>query len=108
MHPKVATENHLCYVESGAIEIDRGNKMMSVNSILTDTDAGANGLRMEIVTGKTPDAPGDTHGPFILEGDGYSDCRFTDRQAILRVESPFDQEWRFGEVRFQAAASGKR
>ena len=51
---------------------------------------------------------GTTHGPFILEGDGYSDCRFTDRQAFLKVESPFDQEWRFGEVRFEAAASGKR
>jgi len=107
-HSNVATENHLCYVESGAIEIGGGNKMMSVNSILTDTDAGTNGLRMKVVTGKTPDAPGDIHGPFTLEGDGYTDCRFTDRQAILRVESPFDQEWRFGEVRFEAAASGKR
>ena len=107
-HPNVATEDHLCYAETGAIEIAGGNKMMSVNSILTDTDAGSNGLRMKIVTGKTPDAPGDTHGPFTLESDGYTDCRFTDRQAILRVESPFDQEWRFGEVRFEAAASGKR
>ena len=85
-----------------------GTKMMSGKQSLTDTDAGTNGLRMKVVTGKTPDASGNTHGPFILESDGYSDCRFTDRQAFLRVESPFDQEWRFGEVRFEAAASGKR
>jgi hypothetical protein len=108
LHPNVATENHLCYVETGAIEIGGGNKMMSVTQILTDTDAGSNGLRLECVTGKTPDAPGTTHGPFILEGDGYSDCRFTDRQTFLKVSSPFDQEWRFGEVRFNASASGKR
>jgi hypothetical protein len=108
LHPNVATENHLCYAETGAIEIAGGNKMMSVKQILTDTDAGTNGLRMEVVTGKTPDAPGTTHGPFTLEGDGYTDCRFTDRQTFLKVSSPFDQEWRFGEVRFMAAASGER
>ena len=107
-HPNVSSENHLCYAETGAIEIDRGNKMMSVKQILTDTDAGSNGLRMEVVTGKTPDAPGSTHGPFTLEGDGYSDCRFSDRQTFLKVSSPFDQEWRFGEVRFIASASGER
>jgi len=107
-HPNVATENHLCYAETGAIEIAGGNKMMSVKQILTDTDAGTNGLRLEVVTGKTPDAPGTTHGPFTLEGDGYTDCRFTDRQTFLKVSSPFDQEWRFGEVRFMAAASGER
>jgi len=108
LHPNVATENHLCYAETGAIEISGGNKMMSVTQILTDTDAGSNGLRLECVTGKTPDATGTTHGPFILEGDGYTDCRFTDRQTFLKISSPFDQEWRFGEVRFDASASGER
>ena len=107
-HPNVATENHLCYAETGAIEIAGGNKMMSVKQILTDTDAGDNGLRMEVVTGKTPDAPGSTHGPFTLESDGYSDCRFTDRQAFLKISSPFDQSFRFGEIRFNASASGER
>ena len=107
-HPNVATENHLCYAETGAIEIASGNKMMSVKQILTDTDSGDNGLRMEVVTGKTPDAPGSTHGPFTLESDGYTDCRFTDRQAFLKVSSPFDQSFRFGEIRFNASASGER
>ena len=82
--------------------------MMSVRQIISDTDTGDNGLRMEVVTGKTPDAPGTTHGPFTLEGDGYSDCRFTDRQTFLKVSSPFDQEWRFGEVRFNAGTAGRR
>ena len=107
-HPNVATENHLCFAESGAIEIGAGNQMMTVKQIITDTDAGTNGLRMKVVTASTPDETGETQGPFTLENDGYTDCRFTDRQVFFKVESPFDQEWRFGEVRFDAAASGKR
>jgi hypothetical protein len=43
-----------------------------------------------------------------LESDGYTDTRFVGREAVLRVESPFDQEWRFGEVRLDATASGSR
>ena len=108
-HPNIGDEAHLCFAESGAIEIDSGNNLMAVNQILTDTDAGTGGgLRMEVTSGKTPDAPGTTHGPFPLEGDGYTDCRFTDRQTFLRVESPFDQDWRFGEVRFEANKAGRR
>ena len=107
-HPNVATENHMCFAESGAIEIGSGNQMMTVKQILTDTDSGTNGLRMQVITAATPDAAGGTQGPFTLEADGYTDCRFTDRQTFLKVESPFDQEWRFGEIRFDAAASGKR
>ena len=107
-HPNVASENHLCYAETGAIEVGGGNQMMSVKQVLTDTDAGSNGLRMKVVTSSTPDETGVTQGPFTLESDGYTDCRFTDRQVFLKVESPFDQEWRFGEVRFDASVSGKR
>jgi hypothetical protein len=107
-HPNVAAENHLCFAESGAIEIGSGNQMMTVKQIITDTDAGDNGLRLQVVTASTPDSTGVTQGPFTLESDGYTDCRFTDRQTFLKVESPFDQEWRFGEIRFDAAASGKR
>ena len=107
-HPNVATENHLCFAETGAIEIGEGNQMMTVRQIITDTDAGSNGLRMQCVTADTPDETGVTQGPFTLENDGYTDCRFTGRQAFLKIESPFDQEWRFGEVRFDAAVSGKR
>jgi len=108
LHPNVATEEHLCFAETGAIEIAGGNNMMTVKQILTDTDAGDNGLRMKVTTASTPDESGETQGPFTLESDGYTDCRFTDRQVFFKVESPFDQEWRFGEVRFDAAASGKR
>jgi len=109
LHPNVATEEHLCYAESGAIEIGSGNKMMSVSQIITDSDAGNKGLRMKITVQNTPDDSNPlVKGAYDLTSDGYTDTRFTGRQALLRVESPFDQEWRFGEVRFDAAVSGER
>jgi len=108
LHPNVASENHLCYAETGAIEIQNGDRLHSVNQIITDTSAGDNGLRMQCVIADTPDEPSATQGPFTLESDGFTDCRFTARQTFLKVESPFDQEWRFGEVRFSATPTGKR
>jgi hypothetical protein len=109
LHPNVATEEHLCYAESGAIEIGSGNKMMSVSQIITDSDAGNKGLRMKVTVQNTPDDSSPlVKGAYDLTPDGYTDTRFTGRQALLRVESPFDQEWRFGEVRFDAAVSGER
>ena len=108
LHPNVADENHLCFAESGAIEIGSGNQMMSVRQIISDTSAGENGLRMKCVIADTPDETAVTQGPFTLENDGYTDCRFTGRQTFLKVESPFDQEWRFGEVRFNAGTAGRR
>ena len=109
LHPNVADEAHLCFAETGAIEITGGNKMMSVKSILTDTDAGNKGLRMKVTVADTPDdSTPEVKGAYDLESDGYTDTRFTGRQAFLRVESPFDQEWRFGEVRFDATPAGER
>jgi hypothetical protein len=108
LHPNVDSEAHLCYAETGAIEIGAGNKMMNVKQIITDTDAGTNGLRMKATVADTPDGTGTEKGPYALESDGYTDTRFTGRQTYLKVESPFDQEWRFGEIRFDAAVSGSR
>ena len=109
LHPNVSDEAHLCYAETGAIEIGEGNKMMSVSQIVTDTDAGEKGLRMKVTVARTPDdnAPV-VKGAYDLQNDGYTDTRFTGRQALLRVESPFDQEWRFGEIRFDASTAGER
>jgi hypothetical protein len=82
--------------------------MMNVKQIITDTDAGSKGLRMKATVADTPDGTGTEKGPYALESDGYTDTRFTGRQTYLKVESPFDQEWRFGEIRFDAAVSGSR
>ncbi len=109
LFPNVADEAHLCYAESGAIELGNGDNMMSVSQIISDSDAGENGLRLSVTVAETPDdSTPTTKGPYPLENDGYTDTRFTGRQAVLRVESPHDQDWRLGELRFQASKSGRR
>ena len=107
-YPSVASEAHLCFAETGAVELGSGDRMMSVTQIVTDSDAGANGLRLKLQVADTPDGAGTTVGPYSLESDGYTDTRFSARQAFLRVESPYDQEWRLGELRVDARAGGRR
>jgi len=109
LYPNVADEAHLCYATTGAIELGNGDNMMSVSQIITDSDAGTNGLRLSVVSSDTPDddAPV-SKGPYTLEGDGYTDTRFVGRQVLLTVESPHDQDWRLGDLRFMASKSGRR
>jgi len=107
-YPNVGAEAHLCYAESGAIELGSGDRMMSVTQIITDSDAGDNGLRIKVQVADTPDETGVTVGPYPLQTDGYTDTRFVGRQAFLTVESPYDQDWRVGELRLDARAEGRR
>ena len=97
-----------CFAETGAVELREGNKNLMVNQIVTDTDSGNNGLRFSIKTQFTPDGDSTTHGPFALQSDGYTDARFSGREGIMKIESGFDQEWRFGTVRLDARLTGTR
>jgi len=108
-HPNVADEAHLCFAETGAVEVGTGDNLYSVKQIISDSDAGENGLRLSVTVADTPDDETPlVKGPYTLEKDGYTDTRFMGRQALLRVESPFDQEWRLGDIRFDASVGGKR
>ena len=109
-HPNYASENHLCYAETGAIEAPTaGDKFLSVNQVVSDSDAGENGLRLSIKVARSPDDTEPvTKGPYTLENDGYTDTRFTGRQCLLKIEAPFDQEFRYGEIRFNVTTAGKR
>jgi len=106
--PSVSSEAHLCYAETGVIEMGKGDRRMSVNQIITDTDAGVNGLRLSVTTAETPDGVGVTKGAYNLEPDGYTDTRFSGRQVLLKIEAPFDQDFRFGDLRFEVKPSGRR
>ena len=104
----VTDAEHLCFAETGAIELGQGGRLMSVRQILTDTDAGTNGLRLKYDTAFTPDSNDTTRGPFSLNADGYTDVRFTARQIKFKVEGPYDTDWRLGDLRIDAVGAGKR
>ena len=109
LHPNVSDEEHLCFAETGAIELASGTKMISVSQVVTDTDVGNKGLRIKATVSSTPDDSFPvTKGPYDLQNDGYTDTRFTGRQATIRIESPYDQEWRFGEIRLDYSQAGER
>lgn len=96
------------FAETGAIDVGNGTSLLAIRQLLTDTDAGTNGLRMVVKTRQTPDGVETTHGPYDLQSDGYTDVRLSAREMVLRIESGFDQEWRFGELRADATQHGKR
>lgn len=107
-----ASEAGLVYVESGAFEMGP-ERTMKVRRVITDVDAGdANSVRMKFKTRFAPDNPGasaDTeHGPYYPAPDGYTDVRFSGRQAVLRIEAPFDQDFRIGTLRLDAIPGGTR
>jgi hypothetical protein len=107
-YPNVGAELHPVYVESGAVQVANGDAMMRVTSIITDSQAGDNGLRLKFQSRDTPDDTAVTRGPFALTSDGYTDVRFTGRQMQLRIESPFDTDWRLGELRAEVVPGGVR
>lgn len=109
MASEPTTEEHFCFAETGAISIGDGDRMVHINQIISDSDAGNNGLRLKIKTNKTPDKEGNLNGPYKLENDGYTDARVpVGRSAYFRVESPFDQEWRLGRMRLNVAGGERR
>ena len=104
----IADELHPVFAETGAIEIQSGQNRMKVRQIITDTDADENAVRLKFKTGDNPDTEGTMRGPFPLESDGYVDTRINGRQIQLRVEGPFDTDWRVGDTRVEASPGGTR
>ena len=104
-----SAEEHFCYAETGSVSIGDGDRMMHINQIVTDSDAGDYGLRIKMMTKPTPDSTGTLFGPYSLNSDGYTDARVpVGRSAYFRVESPFDQEWRIGRMRLNVAGGERR
>ena len=104
----IADELHPVFAETGAIEIGNGQNRMKVKQIITDADAGANGVRLKFNSADTPDSTPKVNGPFSIDSDGYIDTRFNGRQIQFKVEGPFDTDWRVGEMRLSATPGGTR
>ena len=63
---------------------------------------------MRFYTSETSDGTETNHGSVALETDGYSDCRFSGRLMRYRVEAPFDQDFRVGDMQLKARVGGDR
>ena len=81
---------------------------MQGNQLITDTDAGTNGLRFAFKQQATPEDAETTSDSYDIASDGYTDIRVQGREVSFKVESPFDQNWDIGNIRMDVKQVGKR
>jgi hypothetical protein len=97
------------FCTTGPIEIGRGDRLVQVNQIIPDSEAGTlPGVTLSF-TGKFTANGADTDfGSFTFETDGYMDARFTARTISMKVEGDTTQAFKLGQVRVDAKPRGKR
>ena len=103
------TNTMTVYAETGDMRVGDGSGRIYGTQVLTDAERGDNNtLQMRFYTSETSDGTETNHGSVALETDGYSDCRFSGRLMRYRVEAPFDQDFRVGDMQLKARVGGDR
>ncbi len=95
------------YLESGVMENEVGDSVVSVTQILPD-EKNRGDMIVEFRTRFTPNGDEWTYGPYVVRADGYTDVRFSGRQVVMRLEPVVDGPWRFGRFRLDGTVSGRR
>ena len=98
----------LQYATTGNIELGKGDRTMHATQMVTDHNAGTNGVRFKFTSKRTPDGPSTTTSTVSPQSDGYSDIRFSGRSMQYHVEAPFDQDFEVGKMRIDLRPGGKR
>ena len=101
-------EQGFVYAETGPYEIGQGERRVQGNQLITDTDAGQNGLRFKFGQQATPEETETFSESYDIQSDGYTDIRINGREVSFKIESPFDQDWDLGNVKMDVKLSGKR
>jgi len=93
------------FVESGALDIGEGERMMHVTKLIPD-EKTLGDTKVTFKARFEPNGAETVHGPFTLAEE--TDVRFSGRQASMRIEGQVDQPWRVGIPRLEVQAGGKR
>ncbi len=103
------TDTMVCFAETGDIRVGDGSKQIHGQQVITDTEKGdTTSLQMRFYTSQTPDGTETDQGESRLTESGYSDVRFSGRYMRYRVEAPFDQDFRVGDMQLKAKTGGDR
>ena len=103
------TDTMTVYAETGDIRVADGSKRIHAQQVITDTETGdTNALQLRFYSSETPDSSETDQGSVALTSTGYSDVRFSGRYMRYRVEAPFDQDFRVGEMMLKAKTGGDR
>jgi len=103
------TDTMTVYAETGDIRVADGSKRIHAQQVITDSETGdTEGFQMRFYSSETPDSTETNQGSVALTSTGYSDVRFSGRYIRYRVEAPFDQDFRVGEMMLKAQTGGDR
>lgn len=94
--------------ESGPLDLGSGEQVLCVRQVLTDTNNGDGAVNLSFKTKQTPNGVETLNGPYLMRPDGYTDARFTGRQAKVRLDLAADGLFQFGTIRLDAVPGGAR
>jgi hypothetical protein len=105
------------YAETGAFELEEGDKHVRVDRIYQDAGVEGpgfsvgdpNSFTLTFKLRQAPGAPERTVGPISLGNPkGHTAVRFRARQVVMRVNQAADVVWKLGKLRMRIKAGGKR
>ena len=103
-----ASSNELTFAETGAFEVNIGERFGHVKTMLTDTISGENALSFKVYSALNSDSDETVSSSYSLGTDGYTHLRETGRHLRLKISAPFDQDFEVGPMRVNVSAGGKR
>lgn len=95
--------------ESGAIDIQSGERYTRVSKIYTDTEQeNAGTVNYRFFTSGAADAAETESSDYPLETDGVIDVRLQGRQVRYKVRGAIADDWQIGNTRFELHPGGTR
>ncbi len=96
------------YLESGVMEIGVGSRIGEVNQILPDEEQSGD-VSLTFKVRMNPNDPNEyVYGPFDVREDGYTDCRFSGRQATMTLLATRDGDFSVGTFRLDVRPGARR
>ena len=96
------------YAETGALNIQNGDRISFLRSALMDNGYGYDSTEFSVFTSFAPQGTETTSGPYAPRSDGYTDMRATGRDFRVRIAATEDAAWSIGDVRIDVVPRGNR
>lgn len=104
-----STQTEISEAESGAIDIQSGERFTRISKIYTDTDQKDPGsVNYRFFTSPSGDAAETESADYPLESDGVIDVRLQGRQVRYKVRGKLAADWSVGNTRFELHPGGRR
>jgi hypothetical protein len=97
------------FLKTAVVELGSGDHLMQVQKIIGDGGFDHQSFEVFFDVQNTPTGPTTTYGPYVLNNvNGYTDARFTGRQAQMTIQAVEDADWRIGDYRLEVVQGSKR